>query len=87
VHQLYKPLLRSGLALGAGRWLATLQRQCEGLAILMSSVAMPEHDSSGIENFMTHKICMGFLVLHPRNKMVNVSLFPQLLRWEGNGAC
>jgi len=48
VHQLYKPLLRSGLALGAGRWLATLQRQCEGLAILMSSVAMPEHDSSAV---------------------------------------
>ncbi|KAG2568120.1 hypothetical protein PVAP13_7NG292900 [Panicum virgatum] len=48
VHQLYRPLLRSGLALGAGRWLATLQRQCEGLAILMSSVAMPEHDSSGV---------------------------------------
>ncbi|KAF8702504.1 hypothetical protein HU200_032884 [Digitaria exilis] len=44
VHQLYQPLLRSGLALGAGRWLATLQRQCECLAILVSSVAMPEHD-------------------------------------------
>ncbi|URD76385.1 Homeobox-leucine zipper protein [Musa troglodytarum] len=37
VHQLYRPLLRSGLAFGAGRWVATLQRQCEGLAILMSS--------------------------------------------------
>ena len=87
MHQLYKLLLRSGLALGAGRWLATLQRQCEGLAILMSSVAMPEHDSSGIENFMTHKICMGFLVLHPGNKMANVLLFPQLSHWKGNEAC
>ncbi|OEL28213.1 Homeobox-leucine zipper protein ROC5 [Dichanthelium oligosanthes] len=46
VHQLYRPLLRSGLAFGAGRWLATLQRQCECLAILMSSVAVPEHDSA-----------------------------------------
>ncbi|CAL5015384.1 unnamed protein product [Urochloa decumbens] len=46
VHQLYQPLLRSGLAFGAGRWLATLQRQCECLAILMSSVTVPEHDSS-----------------------------------------
>ncbi|XP_020585632.1 homeobox-leucine zipper protein ROC5-like [Phalaenopsis equestris] len=36
-HQLYRPLLRSGLALGAQRWVATLQRQCECLAILMSS--------------------------------------------------
>ncbi|CAN6268946.1 unnamed protein product [Urochloa humidicola] len=49
VHQLYQPLLRSGLALGAGRWLATLQRQCECLAILMSSVTVPEHDSSAVQ--------------------------------------
>jgi homeobox-leucine zipper protein len=46
VHQLYRPLLQSGLAFGAGRWLATLQRQCEGLAILISSVAVPEHESA-----------------------------------------
>uniref|UniRef100_A0A0D9W8C9 Homeobox domain-containing protein n=1 Tax=Leersia perrieri TaxID=77586 RepID=A0A0D9W8C9_9ORYZ len=46
VHQLYRPLLRSGLALGAGRWIATLQRQCECLAILMSSIALPENDSA-----------------------------------------
>ncbi|KAJ1272467.1 hypothetical protein BS78_06G203700 [Paspalum vaginatum] len=46
VHQLYQHLLRSGLALGAGRWLATLQRQCECMAILMSSVALPAHDSA-----------------------------------------
>lgn len=37
VHQLYRPLLRSGMGLGAQRWIATLQRQCECLAILMSS--------------------------------------------------
>ncbi|XP_066348140.1 homeobox-leucine zipper protein ROC5-like isoform X2 [Miscanthus floridulus] len=48
VHQLYQPLLCSGLALGAGRWLATLQRQCECLAILMSSLAVPEHDSEAV---------------------------------------
>ncbi|PWZ44757.1 Homeobox-leucine zipper protein ROC5 [Zea mays] len=48
VHQLYQPLMRSGLALGAGRWLATLQRQCECLAILMSSLAAPEHDSAAV---------------------------------------
>ncbi|CAL5015382.1 unnamed protein product [Urochloa decumbens] len=48
VHQLYQPLLRSGLALGAGRWLATLQRQCACLATLMSSVTVPEHDSSAV---------------------------------------
>ncbi|CAA6656324.1 unnamed protein product [Spirodela intermedia] len=38
VHLLYRPLLRSGMALGAQRWVATLQRQCECLAVLMSSV-------------------------------------------------
>ncbi|KAJ3680138.1 hypothetical protein LUZ60_016416 [Juncus effusus] len=47
VHQLYRPPLRSGLALGAHRWLATLQRQCECLAILMSSSA-PSNDNTTI---------------------------------------
>lgn len=36
-HDLYRPLLRSGQALGARRWLASLQRQCEYLAILCSN--------------------------------------------------
>ncbi|KAL5214737.1 hypothetical protein ABZP36_003889 [Zizania latifolia] len=48
VHQLYRSLLRSGLAFGAGRWITTLQRQCECLAILMSSIALPEYDSPAI---------------------------------------
>ncbi|XP_020675648.1 homeobox-leucine zipper protein ROC5-like [Dendrobium catenatum] len=46
-HQLYRPLLRSGMALGAQRWVATLQRQCECLAILMSS-SVPNRDHAGI---------------------------------------
>ncbi|XP_012570175.1 homeobox-leucine zipper protein HDG1 isoform X2 [Cicer arietinum] len=37
VHQLYRPLVISGFGFGAHRWIATLQRQCECLAILMSS--------------------------------------------------
>ena len=37
VHQLYRPLLISGMGFGAQRWVAILQRQCECLAILMSS--------------------------------------------------
>ncbi|KAI5011692.1 hypothetical protein ZWY2020_013829 [Hordeum vulgare] len=41
IHQLYRPLLRSGLALGAGRWLSTLQRQYECLDVLM-----PKQDAS-----------------------------------------
>ncbi|WOL20334.1 homeobox-leucine zipper protein ROC5-like [Canna indica] len=46
VHQLLRSLLRSGLALGAGRWLATLQRTCESIAILMSP-SISAHDESG----------------------------------------
>ncbi|XP_048333553.1 homeobox-leucine zipper protein ANTHOCYANINLESS 2 isoform X2 [Ziziphus jujuba] len=43
VHQLYRPLLSSGMGFGAQRWVATLQRQCECLAILMSST-VPARD-------------------------------------------
>lgn len=46
VHQLYRPLLSSGMGFGAQRWVATLQRQCECLAILMSS-AVPSRDHTG----------------------------------------
>ena len=46
VHQLYRPLLSSGMGFGAQRWIATLQRQCECLAILMSS-AVPSRDHTG----------------------------------------
>ncbi|KAI0520523.1 hypothetical protein KFK09_007999 [Dendrobium nobile] len=47
VHQLYRPVLRSGMALGAQRWVATLQRQCECLAVLMSS-SVPNRDHNSI---------------------------------------
>ncbi|XP_062224735.1 homeobox-leucine zipper protein ROC6-like [Phragmites australis] len=36
VPPLFRPLLRSGQALGARRWLAPLQRQCEYMAVLRS---------------------------------------------------
>ncbi|KAG2644731.1 hypothetical protein PVAP13_2KG375946 [Panicum virgatum] len=47
VHQLYRPLLRSGQALGARRWLASLQRQCQYLAILCSN-SLPSRDHAAI---------------------------------------
>ncbi|KAJ3693621.1 hypothetical protein LUZ60_009101 [Juncus effusus] len=37
VHNLYKPLVNSGLAFGAKRWVGTLDRQCERLASVMAS--------------------------------------------------
>lgn len=43
VHQLYRPLISAGMGFGAQRWVATLQRQCECLAILMSS-SVPTRD-------------------------------------------
>ncbi|GAU44802.1 hypothetical protein TSUD_291950 [Trifolium subterraneum] len=46
VHQTCRQLVNSGFAFGAHRWVATLQRHCEALAILMSSV--PADDPSAI---------------------------------------
>ncbi|XP_020401599.1 homeobox-leucine zipper protein ROC7 isoform X3 [Zea mays] len=37
VHDLYRPLVCSGLAFGARRWASTLERQCERLASAMAS--------------------------------------------------
>ncbi|CAN1353750.1 Homeobox-leucine zipper protein PROTODERMAL FACTOR 2 [Linum perenne] len=37
VHDIYKPLVHSGLAFGAKRWVATLDRQCERLASSMAN--------------------------------------------------
>ncbi|KAE8733190.1 Homeobox-leucine zipper protein MERISTEM L1 [Hibiscus syriacus] len=37
VHNIYRPLVNSGLAFGANRWVATLDRQCERLASSMAS--------------------------------------------------
>ncbi|KAL6573873.1 Homeobox-leucine zipper protein MERISTEM L1 [Orobanche hederae] len=37
VHSIYRPVVNSGLAFGARRWVATLDRQCERLASLMAN--------------------------------------------------
>lgn len=37
IYNIYKPLLNSGLAFGAKRWIATLDRQCEWLASAMAT--------------------------------------------------
>ncbi|KAA8520591.1 hypothetical protein F0562_014847 [Nyssa sinensis] len=46
VHQLYRPLIGAGMGFGAQRWVASLQRQCECLAIIMSST-VPSRDHTG----------------------------------------
>ncbi|XAR71739.1 hypothetical protein NMG60_11018142 [Bertholletia excelsa] len=69
VHHLYRPLLSSGMGFGAPRWLVTLQRQCECLAVLMSSSSSTE-DHTGVTpsgrrsivklaQRMTHNFCTG----------------------------
>ncbi|RZC57432.1 hypothetical protein C5167_004732 [Papaver somniferum] len=46
IHRIYQPLVNAGLGFGAQKWVATLQRQCECIAILMSN--MPIRDQTGI---------------------------------------
>lgn len=63
VHQLYRSLLRSGMGFGAQRWLATLNRQCECLAILMSSTASSREHTGGYSSFsiMSSSVCCSFI--------------------------
>ncbi|TYH38702.1 hypothetical protein ES332_D12G127700v1 [Gossypium tomentosum] len=81
VHQLYRPLLSSGVGFGAQRWVATLQRQCECLAILMSST-VPTRDHTAITasgrrsmlklaQRMTDNFCAGVCAstVHKWNKL------------------
>ncbi|KAK9008499.1 hypothetical protein V6N11_075390 [Hibiscus sabdariffa] len=49
VHNLYKQIVSSGLAFGARRWVATLDRQCERLASLLAS-NIPAGDVGVITN-------------------------------------
>lgn len=37
VHNIYRPLVNSGIAFGAKRWVATLDRKCERLASSMAN--------------------------------------------------
>ena len=46
VHYLLRPLLSSGFGFGAHRWVATLQRQSDCLAVLMSP-NIPGEDNTG----------------------------------------
>lgn len=57
VHDIYRPVVNSGLAFGAKRWVATLDRQCERLASSMAS-NIPAGDLCGNEIFsLLFRIC------------------------------
>lgn len=49
IHNYYRPYIRSGLGFGAQRWIATLQRQSEFLAVMSSAV--PSGDNSGTTSY------------------------------------
>ncbi|PIA49557.1 hypothetical protein AQUCO_01300387v1 [Aquilegia coerulea] len=80
IHRLYRPLISAGMGFGAQRWVATLERQCECLAILMSSVPTSDHSaitSSGRRSMlklaqrMTNNFCAGVCAstIHKWNKL------------------
>jgi hypothetical protein len=56
VHNLYRPLVNSGLAFGAKRWVGTLDRQCERLASAMAS-NIPNGDLGGKYTEITFILC------------------------------
>ncbi|KAF8380305.1 hypothetical protein HHK36_027787 [Tetracentron sinense] len=83
VHHLYRPLLSAGMGFGAQKWIATLQRQCQCLAILMSST-VPAQDHTGtaitpagrrsmlkLAQRMTDNFCAGVCAstIHKWNKL------------------
>ncbi|PSS13968.1 Homeobox-leucine zipper protein like [Actinidia chinensis var. chinensis] len=81
VHQIYRPLIGAGMGFGAQRWVATLQRQSECLAILMSST-VPSRDHTAITasgrrsmlklaQRMTDNFCAGVCAstVHKWNKL------------------
>ncbi|XP_023640300.1 homeobox-leucine zipper protein HDG1 isoform X1 [Capsella rubella] len=70
IHNLYRPLVSSGLAFGSKRWISVLQRQCESLTILMSSTIPNRDNTTPISSIgkksmlklaqrMTQKFCRG----------------------------
>ncbi|KAG9154860.1 hypothetical protein Leryth_025221 [Lithospermum erythrorhizon] len=86
IHQLYRPLISGGMGFGAQRWVSTLQRQCECLAILMSSTT-PSRDNTAaitpagrrsmlkLAQRMTESFCAGVSAssVHKWNRLNNVA--------------
>ncbi|CAN1248805.1 Homeobox-leucine zipper protein ANTHOCYANINLESS 2, partial [Linum perenne] len=45
VHPMMRPMVRLGMGFGAKRWIATLQRYCECVVLLLDSSSMPQDSS------------------------------------------
>lgn len=70
VHRIFRSIISSGMAFGAQRWVATLQRQCQRIAFLMSTngptgdlAAVPtpsgRRSLMKLAERMTNKFCSG----------------------------
>ncbi|KAE8672342.1 Homeobox-leucine zipper protein HDG1 [Hibiscus syriacus] len=59
VHHLLRPLLSSGFGFGAHRWLATLQRHCDYMAILMNNSPDGKKSMLKLARRMTDNFCAG----------------------------
>lgn len=80
VHNLYKPLVNSGLAFGAKRWVGTLERQCERLASVMAS-NIPNGDIGGklISVLVPHFFLIILLCFNKTPGFLILWLFPNIL--------
>lgn len=62
IHEVHDSLMRSGAGLGANKWLATLKRQCETLAFLMSTSSSPDIGIMGHRSLLklVHRMTNSF---------------------------
>lgn len=98
IHELYQPFIRAGMGFGAQRWVATLQRQSEFLAILMSSTfpiedhtsisSLPDHFFTWI-NFVNFHILIHhfFVALSPAGKRSMLKLAQRMTDKFCSGVC
>ena len=71
VHPIYRPLVTSGLAFGARRWLATLQCHCESLVSLLASNISPR-DLGGIYKILANVTQANSALAQNKKRMARI---------------
>ncbi|CAN1267339.1 Homeobox-leucine zipper protein HDG1 [Linum perenne] len=71
VHPMMRPMVRSGMGFGARRWIATLQRYCECVALFRASSSMPQDPSSKNIKFEVLSMTGKNSLMKLSQKMVN----------------
>ncbi|KAE9621024.1 putative transcription factor & lipid binding HD-SAD family [Lupinus albus] len=79
IHQLYRPLINSGIGYGAQRWIASLRRQFECLATLVPP-PLPTEDPTGMT--LAGKRNMVKLAQRITNKFFSGLCFSAAHQWE-----